>query len=243
MLAGPARGRHDALSRIRAGLRILLPRRAVFAHGCVGEPTGQALARIDGGDRGAPVEGRSLADIQYTSGSTSLPRQVRISHGNLMSTLSELATSYRLGPDDVLMSWLPHFHDMGLVCKLLLSVYLGTRCVNFSPLHFMQRPARWLQAISDFRGSFNAAPNFAYDLCLHKITPDERRTFDLSSWPVALNGAEPVRAKTHRRFLAAFFPNGLRPEAPCPGYGLAEATLVGQHEPALASRPGCIIRS
>jgi acyl-CoA synthetase (AMP-forming)/AMP-acid ligase II len=126
---------------------------------------------------------------------------------------------------------------MGLVGKLLLSVYLGARCVIFSPLHFMQRPARWLQAITDFHGSVSAAPNFGYELCLSKITPDEQQTFDLSSWRVALNGAEPVRAETHRRFLAAFAPNGLRPEALCPCYGLAEATLM-----VSTSRPGACAR-
>jgi acyl-CoA synthetase (AMP-forming)/AMP-acid ligase II len=180
----------------------------------------------DGRPGTIPFEGRSLAYLQYTSGSTSLPRGVRISHRNLMSNLRELATSYGVGGDEVFVSWLPHFHDMGLVCKLLLSVYLGARCVVFAPLHFLQRPIRWLSAISDFHGTFSAAPNFAYELCLQKIAPDERRALDLSSWRVALNGAEPVRAETHRRFLAAFSPSGLRPEAPCPGYGLAEATLM-----------------
>jgi acyl-CoA synthetase (AMP-forming)/AMP-acid ligase II len=185
-----------------------------------------SIASAGEGDRATPVEVHAVAYLQYTSGSTSLPRGVRISHRNLISNLRELETSYRLGPDDVFVSWLPHFHDMGLVGSLLLSVYLGARCVVFSPLHFMQRPARWLQAISDFRGSFSVAPNFAYEQCLRKITPDEQQPFDLSSWRVAANGAEPIRAETHRRFLATFATNGLRPEALCPCYGLAEATLM-----------------
>jgi acyl-CoA synthetase (AMP-forming)/AMP-acid ligase II len=195
------------------------------------------IAPADGSVSPATAGTPSLAYLQYTSGSTSHPRGVRISHGNLMAHLRDLARAYRLGVGDVLVSWLPHFHDMGLVGMPLLSVYLGAHCVIFSTLQFIQRPARWLQAISDFHGTISTAPNFGYELCLNRIAPEERQVFDLSSWRVALNGAEPVRPGTHRRFLAAFAANGLRPEALSPCYGLAEATLmVSSSRPWLPAR-------
>ena len=173
-----------------------------------------------------PTDISSLAYLQYTSGSTSQPRGVRISHHNLMAQLRDLVGTYRADARDVLVGWLPHFHDMGLVGTLLASVYLEAHSVIFSTLQFIQRPARWLQAISDFHGTVSTAPNFGYELCLNKIAPQEREAFDLSSWRVALNGAEPVRPETHRRFLAAFAASGLRAEALSPCYGLAEATLM-----------------
>jgi acyl-CoA synthetase (AMP-forming)/AMP-acid ligase II len=184
------------------------------------------IAPADNADRFPDVDVGDLAFLQYTSGSTAFPRGVRVSHRNLSHHLGALAASYRINHEDVFISWLPHFHDMGLVGKLLLSIHVGAHCVIFSPLQFMQRPARWLRAITDFRGTASAAPNFAFELCLNKIDEAERETFDLSSWRAALNGAEPVRADTHRRFQNVFSRNGLRPEVLCPCYGLAEATLM-----------------
>jgi acyl-CoA synthetase (AMP-forming)/AMP-acid ligase II len=197
------------------------------------------IAPADGSAPLPPVEAHSLAYLQYTSGSTAAPRGVCISHANLMAHLSDLTRSYGAGPDDVLVSWLPHFHDMGLVGKPLFAVYLGASCVMLSPLQFMQRPARWLQAITDFRGTISAAPNFAYELCAAKIAPDQRQSLDLSHWRLALNGAEPVRAETHRRFLAAFAPQDLQPQALSPCYGLAEATLMVST--SLPSQPARIV--
>ncbi len=182
----------------------------------------------------------ALAYLQYTSGSTAEPRGVCITHANLMAHLGVLTRAYSVDADDVLVSWLPHFHDMGLVGKPLFAVFAGAPCVLMSPLQFMQKPLRWLQAITEFRGSVSAAPNFAYELCLAKIAPPERRGLDLSSWRVALNGAEPVRPDTHRRFMAAFAASGLKPEALSPCYGLAEATLMVSSSPIV--RPARIER-
>jgi acyl-CoA synthetase (AMP-forming)/AMP-acid ligase II len=184
------------------------------------------IAPAEGSEAPIGIETSALAYLQYTSGSTSKPRGVRITHANLLAHLQALAATYQVSGDDVLVSWLPHFHDMGLVGKPLLAVYAGAPCVMLSPLQFLQRPARWLQAITDFRGTISAAPNFAYELCAAKITAEERRGLDLSSWRIALNGAEPVRAETHRRFLSAFAECGLQEEALSPCYGLAEATLM-----------------
>src|SRR5258706_2650191 len=166
-----------------------------------------AITPADRGDTFPIVDVGELAFLQYTSGSTALPHGVRISHRNLSRHLDQLATSYRVTNDDVFISWLPHFHDMGLVGNLLLSTYAGVHCVIFSPLQFMQRPARWLWAISDYRGMASASTNFSFVLCRRLNYEAERETFDLSSWRAALNGAEPVRADTHQRFQAVFSRN------------------------------------
>lgn len=177
-------------------------------------------------NEGAPTDTPALAYLQYTSGSTAEPRGVRITHANLTAHLRQLTATYDTKEGDTLVSWLPHFHDMGLVGKLLQAIYVGVPCILMSPLQFMQRPVRWLKAITEFRGSMSAAPNFGYELCLSKISAAEREGLDLSSWRVALNGAEPVRPDTVRRFAETFAPHGLTPEALSPCYGLAEATLM-----------------
>ncbi|HEX7446273.1 MAG TPA: amino acid adenylation domain-containing protein [Pirellulales bacterium] len=171
------------------------------------------------------TEADSLAILQYTSGSTGDPRGVMISHRNLMANLTLI---HRMvdRDDAVAVSWLPAYHDMGLIGVTFQPVFSGRHAVLLSPVAFMQRPYRWLNAISRFRGTTTAAPNFAYDLCVRKVSAAERATLDLSSLVLALNGAEAVRADTLDRFSEAFAPCGFRREAFYPCYGLAEATLM-----------------
>lgn len=175
----------------------------------------------------------SVAFLQYTSGSTSAPRGVMVTHGNLMD--NERIITERMGhtPDvieeydhELFVSWLPVYHDMGLIGPVLNAVHLGVTATFFSPLHFLQRPERWLTAVSRYRPHTSGGPNFAYELCLKHATPDLVERLDLSRWKVAFNGAEPVRAATLRRFTETFAAAGFRREALYPCYGLAEATLI-----------------
>ncbi len=166
-----------------------------------------------------------VALLQYTSGSTGEPRGVTLTHANLMHNVR---TGYRLMdvPDAVVVLWLPPYHDMGLIGGILLPLYAGRRTVLMSPLAFMQRPLRWLQAIHRYRATTTGGPNFSYELCARKITPEECEGLDLSSWRVAVNGAEPVRADTMARFAEKFAPHGFRAQTPMPAYGMAETTLI-----------------
>ncbi|MFE5889811.1 fatty acyl-AMP ligase [Streptomyces sp. NPDC056462] len=175
----------------------------------------------------------SVAFLQYTSGSTSAPRGVMVTHGNLLE--NERVITERMGhtPDvlaeyghEMFVSWLPVYHDMGLIGPVLNTVYLGATATLFSPLHFLQQPQRWLTAISRYRPHTSGGPNFAYELSLKHAGPGLLDGLDLSSWRVAFNGAEPVRAATLRRFTETFAPAGFRREALYPCYGLAEATLM-----------------
>ncbi|HWS54864.1 MAG TPA: condensation domain-containing protein, partial [Pyrinomonadaceae bacterium] len=168
----------------------------------------------------------SLAFLQYTSGSTGAPKGVMLTHGNLLHNASVVYRAFSHTPDDKYISWLPTFHDMGLMAGVLQPLYGDLPAVLMSPLAFLQKPLRWLQAITRHRGTTSGGPNFAYDLCLRKITPAERASLDLSSWAVAFNGAEPVRHETLERFAEVFAPCGFRREALYPCYGLAEATLI-----------------
>jgi acyl-CoA synthetase (AMP-forming)/AMP-acid ligase II len=166
------------------------------------------------------------AYIQYTSGSTSVPRGVEVTVGGLLHNLYCIVDALALGPEDVCVTWLPHFHDMGLVGTLLAPLYVGASAVVLSPFDFVRAPIRWLKAFSDFRGTFTASPNFGYALCANQANILERMELDLASWRAAANGSEPVRADTVRRFIDAFEPAGFAPSAMAPCYGLAEATLV-----------------
>ena len=174
----------------------------------------------------------SLAFLQYTSGSTSAPRGVMVSHGNLLDNqrvIEQCSRSAELLDEsggDLMVSWLPVFHDMGLIMGMLHGVYVGATVNFFSPLNFLYKPGRWLTAVSAFRACISGAPNFAYELCLRRATDDLLERLDLSSWRVAFNGAEPIRPQTVRRFAEVFAPAGFRREAFCPTYGLAEATLL-----------------
>jgi acyl-CoA synthetase (AMP-forming)/AMP-acid ligase II len=171
------------------------------------------------------LDGGRLAFLQYTSGSTAAPRGVMVSHKNLLANVGQIAEGMNLRPGGVGISWLPVHHDMGLVGMVFATICSGMSCVLMSPLHFIQKPVRWLKAISQYQGSLSGAPNFAYDLCVRKITPEQCEGIDLRSWRVAFNGAEPVRAATLERFAERFSVLGLRPQALYPCYGLAEATL------------------
>jgi len=172
------------------------------------------------------VDRSTLAYLQYTSGSTAAPKGVMVSHGNLWQSQQMIRGAFGHSKDSVFVGWLPHYHDMGLVGNILQPLYLGCRCVLMSPLLFLQRPFRWLEAISRYQATTSGGPNFAYDLCVQKIPPAERSRLHLRSWRVAFNGSEPVRPDTLERFSAAFAPCGLDPLALQPVYGLAEATLL-----------------
>ncbi len=168
----------------------------------------------------------TLAFLQYTSGSTGAPKGVMVSHGNLLHNTQLISRSYQTRPDGMGVTWLPLYHDMGLIGGILQPIYFGRPTHVMTPTHFLQKPLRWLRALSDTGASISGGPNFAYDLCVERITADEKKSLDLSQWEIAFNGAEPVRADTIERFTKAFAPCGFRPEAFYPCYGLAEATLM-----------------
>jgi acyl-CoA synthetase (AMP-forming)/AMP-acid ligase II/acyl carrier protein len=173
----------------------------------------------------APVRGPDLAFLQYTSGSTGDPKGVMLTHANLLANLRAMGSVVAAGPNDVFVSWLPLYHDMGLIGACLSSLYHGFPLVVMSPLSFLARPARWLRAIHHHRGTLSAAPNFAYELCVRAIQDHEIEGLDLSSWRMSCNGAEPVNPATIERFIARFEPYGFRPDAMAPVYGLAECSV------------------
>jgi len=168
----------------------------------------------------------TLALLQYTSGSTAVPRGVMVSHGNLLENSAHISQAFEVASDAVSVTWLPIFHDMGLTNGIIQPVYGGRRCVLMPPQSFLQRPVRWLQAVSHYKATVSGGPNFAYEMCARKITPEQRSALDLSNWKVAYNGAEPVRADTVKRFAATFASCGFHPNFFYPCYGLAEATLI-----------------
>ncbi|HEY2738959.1 MAG TPA: AMP-binding protein, partial [Thermoanaerobaculia bacterium] len=167
-----------------------------------------------------------IAFLQYTSGSTAAPKGVLVTHGNLLDNEEKIRRAIGQSTESVLVGWLPLYHDMGLIGNVLQPLWNGGRCILMSPQAFLQRPARWLEAISRYRATISGGPNFAYDLCVRRVGPEQRAALDLSSWQVAFNGAEPVRRATLDRFAAAFAACGFRREAFVPCYGLAEATLL-----------------
>ncbi|MBB4765018.1 type I polyketide synthase [Actinoplanes digitatis] len=174
------------------------------------------------------LRSEDLAFLQYTSGSTGRPKGVMLSHANLLANLSAIDHHMleRGGNEPSSVIWLPPYHDMGLIGGLLLPAYRGYPVTFMSPLAFLKRPARWLRAVSDFRATHSGGPNFAFDLCVSKISEQERAGLDLSAWQVAFTGAEPVRAETMERFARSFAPNGFRRSAFYPCYGMAEASLL-----------------
>jgi acyl-CoA synthetase (AMP-forming)/AMP-acid ligase II/acyl carrier protein len=171
------------------------------------------------------VNEEAIAFLQYTSGSTATPKGVLVSHGNLMYNQAMMKENLQLDDDTVIVSWLPMYHDMGLIGNMLAGMYNGAPCYLMAHTEFLQKPACWLQAISKYRATFSGGPNFAYDLCVRKVRQEQREGLDLSCWRAAFNGSEPVRAETLRQFAEAFSPYGFRQEALYPCYGLAEATL------------------
>jgi len=168
----------------------------------------------------------SLAFIQYTSGSTAAPKGVMVSHANLLYNSFLIYDRFEHTAESQGVIWLPPYHDMGLIGGILQPLHAGFAVTLMSPLSFLQRPVRWLRAITRHRGTTSGGPNFAYDLCVQKIPVEQRDGLDLSSWDVAFTGAEPIRAETIERFVEAFAPCGFRPRAFYPCYGLAETTLM-----------------
>ena len=172
------------------------------------------------------IRGDTLAFLQYTSGSTGTPKGVMLSHANLVHNSALISHAFEITRSGLGVFWLPSYHDMGLIGGILQPLYIGRPAVTMSPMAFLQRPYRWLSAVSRFGATIAGGPNFAYDRCVRKITPEQLEKLDLSRWKVAFNGAEPVREETIRRFSETFAPCGFRREAFYPCYGLAEATLI-----------------
>ena len=183
-----------------------------------------------------PPRAQDTAFLQYTSGSTGNPKGVVLSHANLLANLEAMARASGVTARDTFVSWLPLYHDMGLIGACMGSLYVGFRLVLMSPLAFLARPGRWLWAIHRHRASVSAAPNFAYELCVNKLDDRELAGLDLGSWRLAYNGAEPVSPDTLERFATRFAPYGLRASAMTPVYGLAESA-VGLAFPPLGRGP------
>jgi acyl-CoA synthetase (AMP-forming)/AMP-acid ligase II len=173
-----------------------------------------------------PADPLAVAYLQYTSGSTGMPRGVMITHENLTSNQQMMAEVAGHDSQTCYVGWLPLFHDMGLAGIAMQSLYLGGRCVLIPPRFFMQKPMRWLSAISTYRATSSAAPDFAYEQCARTVDPGKLANIDLSAWRVAISGGEPVRAETLERFSKKFGLCGFRPQAWLPCYGMAEATCL-----------------
>ncbi|MFT4065914.1 amino acid adenylation domain-containing protein [Paraburkholderia sp.] len=190
--------------------------------------------------RAAPSD---IAFLQYTSGSTSAPKGVMVTHGSLWANEVAIREGLGVTGDDVFVSWLPLYHDMGLIGTLSQPVFSGIPLVLMSPQYFLERPVRWLDAIARHRGTISGGPDFAYRLCADRVSDDQRAALDLSSWRVAFSGSEPVRKATLDAFVERFVPARFDANAVFPCYGLAEATLyvtgvtrgAGAHAPAFAS--------
>ncbi|RME50902.1 MAG: SDR family NAD(P)-dependent oxidoreductase [Deltaproteobacteria bacterium] len=178
------------------------------------------------GWRTPPIDGDTLAFLQYTSGSTAAPKGVMLTHANLLHNLAQIEDAFGIDGEAVGVIWLPPFHDMGLIGGILTPLYTSIPVILMSPLAFLQRPLRWLSAISKYGGTISGGPNFAYELCTHKVTEAEKERLDLRSWRLAFNGAEPIHPHTLDAFAEAFAPCGFEKSAFYPCYGLAEATLI-----------------
>jgi acyl-CoA synthetase (AMP-forming)/AMP-acid ligase II len=177
-------------------------------------------------DPPATAREEDIAFLQYTSGSTSEPKGVAVSHANLLANLEMIRLSLGNTGQSTYVNWVPLYHDMGLILNTLQALYVGALCVLMAPNAFMQRPLNWLRAISRYRAEVGCSPNFGFDLCVSRYRAEQMEGVDLSRWKVALNGAEPVRADTIRCFGETFAPHGFDPAAFFPAYGMAEATLL-----------------
>lgn len=198
----------------------------------IGEYTPPALITVERADESfvdqwqlPNINGNTVAFIQYTSGSTGAPKGVVVTHKNLISNERMVAEAMNHSQDTVFVGWLPVFHDMGLIGNLIQPFFLGVTCVMMPPKAFVSRPIRWLEAISRYKGTTSGGPNFAYELCISRTTEEQRKHLDLSSWKVAFNGAEPIRADTIKSFTQAFAHCGFKQETMYPCYGMAEGTL------------------
>lgn len=241
-LADHLRRHTGILGNARAGLLVTVPEalplgrllranvetlRHVVVPESLVDATGGALPRTRSAD---------LAMVQYTSGSTGQPKGVALTHANLLANIRAMGQASAVSSEDTFVSWLPLYHDMGLIGAWLSSLYFAVPLVVMAPQMFLTRPARWLKAIHANRGTISAGPNFAYELCLNKIPDAELDGLDLSSWRLAFNGAEPVSPATIERFTERFAPYGLRRDAITPVYGLAESS-VGLAFPPLGRGP------
>ncbi|TAE59165.1 MAG: fatty acyl-AMP ligase [Nostocales cyanobacterium] len=189
------------------------------------------------------VSADSLAYLQYTSGSTSTPKGVMISHHNILHHCRYLQTACGYDAESVSITWMPYFHDYGLVEGMTVPLYNGHPCYIMSPLAFIKRPLRWLQAIERYRGTHSQAPNFAYELCVSRITDEQIAALDLSSWQAAGNAAEPINPRVLEEFYTKFAPAGFKWETFAPAYGLAEYTLLVSTSPKQTSPVLCLVKT
>lgn len=227
----PGRRRNETLARIASDARPSLILTTVnFVSLCTfGIPVDTVTLDIVPPDilfsRDVSISGE-IAHIQYTSGSTGFPRGVMISHENILAEHAAASARYGVQNTDVMASWLPHFHDFGLIFTILRPLLSGITCHMMSPTAFVKDPHRWLKLISDTRATLSAAPNFGFYLCLKRIPADRLHELDLSAWRLVLNGGEPVKTETMNTFIEHMKPYGFTPETVRIGYGMAECTLV-----------------
>jgi acyl-CoA synthetase (AMP-forming)/AMP-acid ligase II/acyl carrier protein len=172
------------------------------------------------------ITGETMLFLQYTSGSTSAPKGIMLSHNNVLHNERMIQQAFQQTEQSIILGWLPLYHDMGLIGNVIQTLYVGASGILMSPMAFLQRPFRWLKSITRYRATTSGGPNFAYDLCVRKITAEQKAELDLSSWSVAFNGSEPIRSETLENFANSFAECGFRREAYRPCYGLAEATLM-----------------
>lgn len=237
----PESRRVQHLSRLFGILRDAQPQ-VILTHGALHETLADAFKALEipvptllstdhdlliaaGNWRPTALSADTIAFLQYTSGSTAVPKGVQVSHGNLAANEWAIREGFAIGADDVIVTWLPLYHDMGLIGGLLQALYSGIPCVLMSPLFFLQRPLRWLQAIAEYGGTISGGPDFAYRLCAERVRDSALAELDLSRWRVAFSGAEPIRPDTLELFAERFQLSGFRPSAFMACYGLAEATL------------------
>ena len=180
---------------------------------------------------GIPINAEHIAFLQYTSGSTASPKGVIVSHQNVLANVEMIRSAFGATHETLTVCWLPLYHDMGLIGNVITTVCIGGRAILMSPMHFLQRPSRWLFTISRYQATASGGPNFAYDLCARKTTREQCSQLNLRSWQVAFNGAEPVHRDTVERFAATFANSGFSKDAFVPCYGLAEATLMVSAKP------------
>jgi acyl-CoA synthetase (AMP-forming)/AMP-acid ligase II len=236
MMLPRRRGMHDVASAIIGDCK---PRFALTTHELLDEQRSDLAHRFGGlewifadEDRdAAPImaaalpKAEDIAFLQYTSGSIAAPKGVMVSHAGVLANLEMIREVVGL-QQPTYVSWLPLYHDMGLIANVLQSLYVGSLCVLLSPAAFIRRPLTWLRVIHDYRGAVSGAPNFAFDLCASRYRPEDMADIDLSCWEFAFNAAEPVQAETIARFIETFAPHGFSPRAMRPSYGLAEATVL-----------------